>query len=172
MQLVDRYLDIKILASIFFFMESGSHLRLILWKAAKAVERVDRASIAQTELCTGDFAIMEVLLHKGPLPINAIGEKVLLTSGSMTAAVNRLQARGFVKRVRDVSDGRLFHIHLTAEGREVIEKAYGRHAANLDKIAAALTPEERDDLVRLLKKIGLHADRMMAPENGYAPNSP
>ena len=146
-------------------------MRLVLWKAAKAVERVDRASIAQTELCTGDFAIMEALLHKGPLPINVIGEKVLLTSGSMTAAVNRLQTRGFVRRVRDVSDGRSFHVHLTARGRKVIKDAFRRHAANLDEIAAALTPEERDDLVRLLKKIGFHADRMMASGQGSASNS-
>ena len=141
-------------------MKDGPHLRLILWKTAKAVEKVDRASVQQTKLCLGDFAIMEALLHKGPLPINTIGEKVLLTSGSMTAAVNRLQARGFVRRVQDTSDGRLFHIHLTAKGREVIEQAYDRHARNLEKIAAVLEPAERVELVRLLKKVGYHADRM------------
>jgi MarR family 2-MHQ and catechol resistance regulon transcriptional repressor len=141
-------------------MENGSYLRLILWKAAKAVEKVDRASVKQTRLCMGDFAIMEVLLHKGPLPINTIGEKVLLTSGSMTTAVNRLRKRGLVRKVQDASDGRLFHVHLTGRGRKVIEQAYRRHAQNLDKIAAVLTPAERAELARLLKKIGLHADQM------------
>ena len=141
-------------------MIDGSHLRLILWKAAKAVEKVDRASVKQTKLCLGDFAIMEALLHKGPLPINAIGEKVLLTSGSMTTAVNRLQERGLVRKVRDASDKRMFHVHLTGRGRKVIEQAYGRHARNLEKIAAVLTPAERIEVTRLLKKIGLHADQM------------
>jgi MarR family 2-MHQ and catechol resistance regulon transcriptional repressor len=141
-------------------MKDGSYLRLILWKAAKAVEKVDRASVKQTRLCMGDFAIMEVLLHKGPLPINTIGEKVLLTSGSMTTAVNRLQKRALVRKVQDASDGRLFHVHLTGAGRKVIEQAYRRHAQNLDKIAAVLSAAERVELARLLKKIGLHADQM------------
>ena len=141
-------------------MKDGPYLRLILWKAAKAVEKVDRASVKQTELCMGDFAIMEVLLHRGPLPVNTIGEKVLLTSGSMTAAVNRLRKRGFVRRVQDEADGRLFHVHLTGRGRKIIEQAYRRHAQNLEKIVAVLTPAERAELARLLKKIGLHADQM------------
>ncbi|KPJ78370.1 MAG: hypothetical protein AMJ54_03910 [Deltaproteobacteria bacterium SG8_13] len=141
-------------------MKNGSHLRLILWKAAKAVEKVDRASIKRTQLCLGDFAIMEVLLHKGPLPINTIGEKVLLTSGSMTAAVNRLQKRGLVRRVQDAVDGRLFHVHLTGRGHKAIEQAFSRHVQNLEKIVSVLTPDERVELARLLKKIGLHADQM------------
>ena len=74
-------------------METGPHIRLVLWKAAKAVEEIDRASIAQTGLGVSDFAIMEALFHKGPLPVNQIGEKVLLTSGSMTAAVNRIEKK-------------------------------------------------------------------------------
>ncbi|MGD8797969.1 MAG: MarR family transcriptional regulator, partial [Desulfobacterales bacterium] len=84
-------------------MTTGSHIRLVLWKAAKAVEKVDRASIAQTSLGLSDFTIMEALLHKGPLPVNKIGQKVLLTSGSMTAAVDRLEGKGFVKRIQDLS---------------------------------------------------------------------
>lgn len=141
-------------------MGTGPHIRLVLWKAAKAVEKVDKASIAQTGLGLSDFAIMEVLLHKGPLPINQIGEKVLLTSGSMTAAINRLEKVGLVKRVQDHSDGRYFYVHLTKPGRKVIKEAYRNHQLNLEKIAEILTNEERKELVRLLKKIGFHADKL------------
>ena len=139
-------------------METGSHIRLILGRAAKAVERVDRASIAGTGLNASDFGILEALLHKGPLPINTIGRKVLLTSGSMTAAVNRLADKGLVERIPDPADGRSFRLHLTDSGFRLIDAAYEKHARNLEKIADMLTPEERRELVRLLKKIGLHAD--------------
>ena len=139
-------------------MQTGPHLRLVLWKAAKAVEKVDQASISKTGLYLSDFAIMEVLLHKGPVPIKIIGEKVLLTSGSMTAAINRLEKRGFVKRIQDPSDGRCFYVHLTEIGRGVIESAYAQHEKKLEKIAGVLTPEERAELVRLLKKLGKHAE--------------
>ena len=141
-------------------MGNGPHIRLVLWKAAKAVEKVDKTSIAQTGLGLSDFAIMEALLHKGPLPINQIGEKVLLTSGSMTAAINRLEKVGLVKRVQDHSDGRYFYVHLTKPGRKVIKEAYRNHKLNLEKIAEILTNEERKELVRLLKKIGFHADKL------------
>lgn len=142
-------------------MHTGPHIRLVLWKAAKSVERVDVASIADTGLQLSEFAIMEVLLNKGPLAINAIGEKVLLTSGSMTAAVNRLQNQGLVVRKKDPHDARCYYVHLTEAGHRVIRLAYQRHATNLERVAEVLTPQERHQLVRLLKKIGLHAQRCM-----------
>jgi MarR family 2-MHQ and catechol resistance regulon transcriptional repressor len=141
-------------------MASGPHIRLVLWKAAKAVEKVDRASIAQTGLGLSDFTIMEALLHKGPLPINRIGEKVLLTSGSMTAAVNRLESKGLVTRIQDPSDGRCCYVHLTKKGRQMIQAAYAEHEKNLEKIASVLSDNERKELVRLLKKIGLFAESL------------
>ena len=140
-------------------METGAHIRLILWKAAKAVEKADRQSIARTGLKLTDFQIMEVLLHKGPLPINTIAGKVLLTSGSLTAAVNRLERRGLVRRVQDPSDGRCFHVHLTAAGRRVIREAFAQHRRCLEQIVRVLSAKERRDVVRLGKKIGLSAEQ-------------
>ena len=144
----------------FYVMVTGPHIRLVLWKAAKAVERVDRESIAQTGLGSSDFTIMEALLHKGPLPINRIGEKVLLTSGSMTAAIDRMENKGLVTRIQDPSDGRCFYVHLTKKGRQTIKTAYAEHEKNLEKIASILSAGERKELVRLLKKIGLFAESL------------
>lgn len=136
---------------------------MILGKASKAIEKVDRKSIAETGLNLSDFTIMEALLHKGPLPVNTIGKKVLLTSGSMTAAVNRLEKKGFVKRIQDPSDGRRFYVHLTKTGRNIIKRAYEAHKKKLEKIAEVLTPEELNELIRLLKKIGYHAENIRLP---------
>ena len=141
-------------------MATGTHIRLILGRAAKAIEAVDRASIADTGLNFSDFSILEALLHKGPLPINTIGEKVLLTSGSMTAAANRLAAKGLIQRVQDPADGRCFHLHLTNAGRRLIKEAFAKHARNLEKIADVLSDDERRQLVDLLKKIGRHAQSL------------
>ena len=141
-------------------MATGTHIRLVLWKAAKAVEKVDKASISKTGLGLSDFSIMEALLHKGPLTINQIGEKVLLTSGSMTVAINRLEGKGLVKRIQDPADGRCFYVHLTKEGRKTIKKAFARHKQNLEKIVGVLSDKERTELVRLLKKIGLCAESL------------
>ena len=131
---------------------------MVLWKAAMAMEKADLKSISGTGLGLSDFAIMEILLHKGPLPVNRIGGKVLLSSGSMTAAVNRLESKGLARRIQDPEDGRRFPVHLTKFGRFLIEHAYNKHRKNLDSIAEVLTTEERTELVRLLKKIGFRAN--------------
>ncbi len=146
-------------------METASHIRLILWKTAKAVERVDRASIAATGLQLSEFAILEVLLHKGAQPIKIISKKVLLTSGSMTAAVNRLTNKGLVQRKSDPSDGRSFQIHLTEKGRELISMAFYQHEKNLEMVVTDFSESERQTLVRLLKKLGRKADEILDEKN-------
>ncbi len=133
---------------------SGVHTWLILWKAARAVEARAHRSIEGTGLCASDFAILETLLHKGPLPVNVIGRKVLLTTGSITTAVDRLAERGFVARKDDPADRRVRRVVLTARGRKLIEPAFAAHAADLDGVVAVLSRQERATLVFLLRKLG------------------
>src|ERR1041384_1733514 len=137
---------------------TGVHVFLVLWKALHAVEAYALRSIAPLELGAADFAVLEALLHKGPLPVNEIGRKVLLTSGSITTAVDRLEAKGLVERRAHGSDRRARIVHLTKQGRKLITRAYPPHAADLERLAAAsLTKAERATLIRLLKKIGYAA---------------
>ena len=65
---------------------SAVHLWLVLWKASRAVEAHAFKSIASQPICGSDFAVLEALLHKGPLPVNTIGPKVWLTPGSISVA--------------------------------------------------------------------------------------
>jgi MarR family 2-MHQ and catechol resistance regulon transcriptional repressor len=137
---------------------SGVHVFLVLWKAARAVESYAEKSITDLEMCGSDFAVLEALLHKGPLPVNEIGKKILLTSGSITVAVDRLEKRGLVERRAHGTDRRARIVHLTKEGRRLIRRAYAQHAGDLERLASAsLTTTERATLIRLLKKIGYKA---------------
>jgi MarR family 2-MHQ and catechol resistance regulon transcriptional repressor len=137
---------------------SGVHVWLVLWKAAQAVEAYAKRSIEHLELCGSDFAALEALLHKGALPVNEIGRKVLLTSGSITVAVDRLEAKGLVERRASADDRRARIVHLTKEGRRLITRAYAKHAADMEQLtSASLTTTERTTLIRLLKKIGYKA---------------
>ena len=135
----------------------GIHVWLVLMKAHRALAGVSLGSIANTGMCFSDFAILEALLHKGPLPVNALAPMVNLTSGSMTAAVDRLQHRGLVRRAADPADRRARIVQLTPEGHQLIERVFRQHAADMEKVAEALTPADRETLVRLLKKLGMHA---------------
>ena len=141
-------------------MESDAHIRLVFGKANKAIEAVDRKSISHTGLNITDFMILEALLHKGPLPINEIGKKILLTSGSMTAAVDRLSERKLIERVQDPLDRRRFFLNLTKTGLKLIRSAYRIHRENLVKMFECLNDEERTEFVRLLRKVGYHAEQV------------
>src|SRR5260370_29538997 len=96
---------------------NGVHVWLVLWKAYRALQQQASASIETTGLGASDFAALEALLHKGPLPVNAIAEKVFLTSGSMTAAVDRLESKGLGQRKAEASERRARGGHPTPRGQ-------------------------------------------------------
>jgi len=147
---------------------TGIHLWLVLWKAYEAVRRHAERHIHSLGLGFSDFAVLEALLHKGPTPVNTIGELVHLTSGSITAAIDRLERKSLVERCADPSDRRARVVHLTEVGRKLIECAFGDHAAAMQAAASGLTAAERSEAVALLKKLGLSAQARFMSRRGTA----
>tara|TARA_R100000027_G_scaffold67755_1_gene68582 strand:- start:8308 stop:8757 length:450 start_codon:yes stop_codon:yes gene_type:complete len=142
------------------YRNSGTHLFLLFWKASHSIMGFDRESIQRSGCGTlTDFAVLEVLLHKGPLPVSEIGEKVLLTSGSTTTAIQRLEKRGWVGRSKDHVDGRIVRIHLTPEGKSLIEASFQEHSERLDDLFSVFSEDERDQFASLIRKIGLEAEK-------------
>jgi MarR family transcriptional regulator, 2-MHQ and catechol-resistance regulon repressor len=142
--------------------ESGTHLWLVLWKAFDSLRAHAERHIHSLGIGFSDFAVLEVILHKGPTPVNQIGAMVRLTSGSITTAVDRLARKGLVSRCDHPTDRRARVVHLTAPGRKLIESAFAGHEAAMEKAAGGLTPAERAEAVALLKKLGLHAHKTAA----------
>lgn len=141
----------------------GVHLWLVLMKAHRAIERRANASIRDLGLCFSDFAILEMLLHKGSLPVNTIGARVSLTSGSATSAVDRLEGRGLVRREVSFEDRRTRVVHLTPAGQRLIEDAFLRHSADIEAATAGLTSREQVLTARLLRKLGKAAELQEVP---------
>lgn len=137
---------------------SGIHLWLVLWKAARSLEAHATRSIREFDMCQSDFGVLEALLHRGPLSVKQLGAKVLLTSGSMTAAVDRLEARGLIKRHDDTDDRRSRIIHLTEKGRGLIEKIFTQHREAMEQAVAGFPAEERLALIGSLRRLGLSAE--------------
>jgi MarR family 2-MHQ and catechol resistance regulon transcriptional repressor len=136
----------------------ATHLWLVLWKASHAVGQNARVSVLQLQLGLTDFAVLEMLLHKGPQLVNTIGKKVLLTSGSITTAIDRLENRGLVHRMPHPEDQRARLVTLTEAGHRVIECAFRVHAQDMEETVKVLDARERMQLVRLLKKLGHYAE--------------
>jgi len=143
---------------------SGVHLWLLLWKASKVVEAQAQRSVKTTALCLSDFGVMEALLHKGPLPISALGKKVLLSSGSMTAAVDRLERSGLVDREATSTDRRARIVHLTEEGSKLIRRVFAEHERDMERVFSRLDKPERQALANLLRKLGHEVEGMAAEE--------
>lgn len=135
----------------------GVHLWLLLWKAGKAVEDQAQCSVNMTGMCLSDFGVLEALLHKGPLAISAVGKKVLLTSGSMTAAVDRLERSGWVERTSTSVDRRARIVRLTKEGSKVIRKVFAEHERDMERVFSCLDKQERQTLANLLRRLGHEA---------------
>lgn len=130
----------------------------MLWKSTKAVETRARRSVRATGLCLTDFGVLEALLHKGPLLVSALGKKVLLSSGSMTAAVDRLERRGWVERTFAATDRRARIVRLTAEGSKLIRKIFREHAIDMERTFSCLDEPEKMALASLLRKLGHAVD--------------
>jgi MarR family transcriptional regulator, 2-MHQ and catechol-resistance regulon repressor len=136
---------------------SAPRLWLVLARAYGSIVNYIEGSFVAQGLGLSDFMVLEVLLHKGPLTISAIGEKVLLASASMTSAIDRLEKRGLVRRKTCDSDRRIRFVELTDCGKAFIEEIYARHVKDLEAVTGGLCEEERRVIYEGLKKIGLAA---------------
>jgi len=136
---------------------TGVHVWLVFMKAFQALIPHAAQSIERTKLGDSDFRVLEVLLHKGPLPVNTIGPKVWLTPGSISVAVDRLVKKGLVSRKDHPGDRRVRRVKLTPKGRALITRGFGDHAAAMENVASVLSKKERLTSLRLLKKLGKHA---------------
>ncbi len=132
----------------------GTHVFLIVWKTYRALLARAQASIKRANLCDSDFRVLEALLHKGPLPVNVIGQKVDLSTGSITSAIDRLQEKWLVERKNHPDDRRVRIVELTTKGRRLIEKAYAQHELDMEEAVRSLSREERGVLIDLLKRLG------------------
>lgn len=136
------------------------HAWLIMLKAWQSMSRYAAPTLLEKGLGESDFRVLEVLLHKGPMPVNAIGPKVDLNPGSVSVAVDRLYKKGFVSRVECSSDRRIRTVSLTEKGREMFTPLFRRHAALIKRAFQDVSSEELQQLEAVLKKIGKRAENL------------
>ena len=142
-------------------IQTPEHVWLVMMKAMRALMRYAAAGIEETGLGLSDFAVLEVLLHKGPLPVNTIGPIVDLTAGSISIAVDRLFEKGLVSRVESAEDRRVRIVALTPGGKDLIGTAFRKHAGQMRKVFSDLSEEELRSLDAALKKVGNRAAVLM-----------
>ena len=142
-------------------IKDSDHVWLVMMKAMRALTRYAAAGIEDTGLGHSDFGVLEVLLHKGPLPVNTIGPIVDLTPGSISIAVDRLFAKGLVTRVESTEDRRVRIVALTPRGKDLIVSAFRKHSGQMKRVFSELSAEELHCLDVALKRLGKRAAALM-----------
>jgi MarR family 2-MHQ and catechol resistance regulon transcriptional repressor len=112
------------------------------------------AQIEQEGLTLGQFGVLEALLHLGPVGQRTLGRKLLRSGGNVTLVVDNLERHGWVRRERVEEDHRMVRVHLTPEGRTLIERVFPKHAQAIRGEMNVLTAAEQEELRRLCRKLG------------------
>jgi len=128
-----------------------------LMRASRAVIARVEPRLAEFCLTTTQLGVLEAVLHKGPMTQRDLGRRVLTSAGNMTDVIDKLEARGLLRRVRAPEDRRSLRIELTGQGRTLIEGLFPDHARDIATAMAPLSHAELDVLDGLLRKLGLGA---------------
>ncbi|MCZ8513920.1 MarR family transcriptional regulator [Paenibacillus filicis] len=142
------------------------HLFVVLSRASQWVSAHAFRDIRLSGLNPTEYGVLELLYHKGPHPLQQIGDKILMTSGNITYVVDKLASKELVVRTPSRDDRRVSFAEITPKGRKLIEEAFPRHQAVLENAVQGLTPEERQQAIRLLKKLGMAAQEQYTKSLG------
>jgi MarR family 2-MHQ and catechol resistance regulon transcriptional repressor len=130
----------------------------VLARTHNTLMEIDRRDIRNYGLNQTEFAVLELLYNKGPHPLQQIGERILITSGSITYVVNKLEKKELLERNPCEEDRRIVYATLTEKGRSLLDEIFPHHALALAKAFRGLTQEEKQLAIQLVKKIGLYAN--------------
>ncbi len=125
-----------------------------LLRAGEAFAGSLQRELAGTGVTASQFAVLETLLHLGPLYQGELAGKMLRSCGSITSVVEGLEKRALVERRRDGTDKRFVSVRLTGKGKLLIQRLFPAHAKTVARQFSALTEAEQEELRRLCRKLG------------------
>jgi len=139
--------------------ERALKLFVVLTRASNAITRAIHDQVDLGGLTDTEFAILEVLYHRGPLLLGDVQKKILLSSGGVTYTVDRLAEKGLVERRECERDRRARYAALTSKGEALMHRLFPRHADRIENVFSALTAREQDEAIALLRTLGVSAER-------------
>ena len=133
---------------------SSLKLFVVLSKAYKSLMDQAVKDMKSYGLASAEFMVLEVLYHRTRIPLQQIGEKILVTSGSITYNIDKLEKKGLLKRVPCSEDRRVTYAEITDAGRELFDEIFPRHVSSIHSLMNGLDKGEKDQAIKLLKKLG------------------
>ena len=140
-------------------VEKSLKLFIVLSRAYKAINEHVNKAIQANGLNPTEFAVLELLYHKGDQPMQQIGGKILLASGSITYVVDKLEQKELLRRTACPNDRRVTYAQITEQGKAFIEEIFPEHAKQIDTLISRLSESEKTTAIELLKKVGIPAGK-------------
>src|SRR5262245_23380761 len=134
-------------------------LVIAIGRTAQAIERGVRPHLAECGLGLTEFAVLEVLYHKGALPLGEIRDRILVTGASTTYVVTKLEERGLMRRRTSDEDQRVVFGELTPKGRALMDQVFPAHVERLRAVTAGLSAAEKRAAAQLLRRLSHQARR-------------
>ncbi|MGI8316499.1 MarR family winged helix-turn-helix transcriptional regulator [Halobacillus mangrovi] len=134
-------------------------LFVVLSKAQRAISDLVKDDIQRYGLNPTEFGVLELLYHQGDQPLQKIGEKILLASGSITYVVDKLEKKEYLERIPCPEDRRITYAAITKKGRDLLHGIFPDHWKQIEAITSGLTDDEKVEAIVLLKKLGTYADQ-------------
>lgn len=140
--------------------ERALHLFRVLARCTKSVMEQSHQDILKQGMKPSEFAVLELLYHKGPTPLGDIARRILLTTGGVTHVVDQLEKKQLLKRIACEKDRRVLYADLTEAGRKKMEMIFPDHAACITQAVSGLNAEEQEQAIQLLRKLGYAANAL------------
>lgn len=139
--------------------ELDSKLFIVLFRTYRSLHEIVSKMVAKEGLHITEFGVLELIYHKGEQPLQQIGSKILLASGSITYVVDKLEKKNLLKRMTCSKDKRITYAQITEEGREVMDRLFPMYNEKLEELMGILPNEEKEQTISTLKKLGLFAEK-------------
>jgi MarR family 2-MHQ and catechol resistance regulon transcriptional repressor len=140
-------------------LDTSLKLFIVLSRAFRALNDKANQSIQSFNLNPTEFAVLELLYHKGEQPLQQIGGKILLASGSITYVVDKLENKGLLARKACPKDRRVTYAQITDEGKQLLNEIFPKHEQHIHTLVDGLTQQEKEQAIQLIKKLGLNAQQ-------------
>ncbi|MCK2157708.1 MULTISPECIES: MarR family transcriptional regulator [Exiguobacterium] len=129
----------------------------VMVRAVDALHEVIKQDVAKSGLNPTDFSVLELLYHKGRQPIQLIGKKVLITSGSITYVIDKLEKKNYVVRKACPEDRRVTFAELTTDGQNLMDTIFPEHEQAINQVFQGIDQAEIELFIKTAKKIGYQA---------------
>lgn len=140
--------------------EISLKLFIVLTRALASVRIRVEENIKGFGLNPTEFAVLELIYHKGHQPIQKIGEKVLIASSSITYVVDKLEKKQLLERKPCPKDRRITYATITEKGISLMDDIFPKHTAAIQEILGGLDRYEKEMMIDQLKKLGYYAERL------------